>query len=57
LFAASARSVPHISRFMRASTPDENSSMSTTAGSPMSAIASASLRWLPPESALAARSR
>jgi hypothetical protein len=54
--AATARSVPHISRFIFASTPEENSSMSTTAGLPMSAIASASFRWLPPLKRLASRS-
>jgi hypothetical protein len=49
LFADSALSVPHISRFIFASTPDENSSMSTTDGLPISAMASASLRWFPPD--------
>lgn len=48
-----ARSVPHASRLLKGSTPEENSSISTTGRSPKSASARDSLRWLPPERLLA----
>ena len=53
---ATLRSVCHISRFILGSIPVENSSMSKTDGFPMSAIASESFLWFPPESLLASRS-
>lgn len=56
LSTATALNVRHISLFFLASIPVENSSMRTTDGLPINAIASDSFLWFPPESLLANRS-